>query len=131
MLYILVIILHMIACFVLIAVILLQSGRGGGLSEMLGGVVQQSQKVFGPQTNVFMTRATSYCAVMFLVTSILLGVMTSHRSRSLMQGAPIQPLFDTSTMPLSEKEAVAPESMVAPETKKAAQSNFQPKKEVE
>ncbi len=88
---------HIIACLVLIAVILLQSGRGGGLSEMAGGGAQQTQKMFGTQTNALLMKFTSYCAIAFLITSISLVLMTSRRSKSLMEGARIQPIFDTTT----------------------------------
>ena len=120
---ILVTILHVIACLGLIGVILIQAGRGGGLSEMLGGGVQQSQKMFGTKTSTVMTRATTYCAILFIITSITLGLMTSRRSRSLMEGAEIQPLFDATTVPSVTKEKVP-----ATET---FQSNFQPKAESE
>lgn len=87
---------HIVACLVLIAVILLQSGRGGGLSEMAGGQgAQQTQKLFGTQTNALLMKFTSYCAIAFLITSISLVLMTSRRSKSLMEGARIQPIFDT------------------------------------
>ncbi len=87
---------HIVACLVLIGVILLQSGRGGGLSEMAGGQgAQQSQKLFGTQTNALLMKFTSYCAIAFLITSISLVLMTSRRSKSLMEGARIQPIFDT------------------------------------
>jgi preprotein translocase subunit SecG len=89
---------HIVACLVLIGVILLQSGRGGGLSEMAGGQgAQQSQKLFGTQTNALLMKFTSYCAIVFLITSISLVLMTSRRSKSLMEGARIQPIFDTQT----------------------------------
>jgi preprotein translocase subunit SecG len=107
--YILVGIFHVVACLVLIAVILLQSGRGGGLSEMLGGGGQQTQKIFGTQTNKFMTTATSYCAVIFIITSITLGVMTSNRGKSLLAGAEIKPFFDDQpnvVLPKELQEAV-------------------------
>lgn len=97
---------HIVACIVLIAVILLQSGRGGGLSEMAGGGVQQTQKMFGTQTNALLMKFTSYCAIAFLITSISLVLLTSRRSKSLMEGARIQPIFDTTTpdgKPLDQK----------------------------
>ncbi|MFT5206401.1 MAG: preprotein translocase subunit SecG [Candidatus Omnitrophota bacterium] len=90
-------ILHVIACLVLIGVILIQSGRGGGLSEMLGGAGQPAQKMFGTQTSSFLGKATTYCAVMFLITSVALGVLTSQKSKSLMSGAEIKPFFDQTT----------------------------------
>jgi len=92
MLYGLVIAVHVIVCLMLIAIILLQAGRGGGLSETFGG--ESHQTIFGTKMSVFLTRATIAAAALFLVTSLLLGVMTSRRGRSLveMQGrkAPVR-----------------------------------------
>jgi len=81
--YGLVVALHIIACIVLIMVILLQAGRGGGLSEGLG--VGLTQSLFGTKANVFLTRATSVCAIMFLVTCLLLDIMISKQGKSLVQ----------------------------------------------
>ena len=81
MLYGLVIAIHVIASLVLIAVILLQAGRGGGLSESFGG--DSTQTILGTKTSVFLKRATEVSAVVFLLTCLTLGVMTSHRGRSL------------------------------------------------
>jgi len=131
--FIIVTILHVIACLVLISVILLQSGRGGGLSEMLGGGAQQTQKIFGTQTSNFMTRATTYCAILFLVTSITLGLLTSRKSRSLMEGVDLEPFFDQAGQSVTQ-ELVLPEepSQEAPKevlTKESVEpsSNFQTK----
>src|SRR6185436_18389881 len=81
--YILVLIVHVIVCFVLIAVVLLQAGRGGGFSDMMGG--GQPQSIFGTQTNAFMTRATEVCAVVFIITSLTLGMMSTQKGKSLME----------------------------------------------
>ena len=81
--YIFLLIIHVIVCFVLIAVVLLQAGRGGGMSDMLGG--GQPQSLFGTQTNQFMTRATEVCAVMFIITSLSLGIMSTQRGKSLVE----------------------------------------------
>ncbi|OGW90881.1 MAG: preprotein translocase subunit SecG [Omnitrophica bacterium RIFCSPHIGHO2_02_FULL_63_14] len=80
--YIFLIIVHTLVCFFLIAVILLQAGRGGGLSEMAGG--GQTQSIFGTQTNVFMMRLTEVCAVVFILTSLSLALLSTHRGKSLM-----------------------------------------------
>lgn len=79
--YIFLIIVHVIVCLVLIAVILLQAGRGGGLSGMAGG--SQTQSILGTQTNTFMTRATEACAIIFIITSLVLGVLSTQRGKSL------------------------------------------------
>jgi len=82
MLYGIVIAVHVISCLILIAVILLQAGRGGGLSETFGGG-DSSQTIFGTKVSIFFTRATIVAAILFLSMSLLLGIMTSRRGRSL------------------------------------------------
>ncbi|MFH1799064.1 MAG: preprotein translocase subunit SecG [Candidatus Omnitrophota bacterium] len=79
--YILLMIVHIIACLVLIAVILLQAGKGGGLTEMLGG--DSAQSLLGTGAPILLKKATTVCAVVFLVTSLLLGMVTARRGRSL------------------------------------------------
>ncbi|MBI3315737.1 MAG: preprotein translocase subunit SecG [Candidatus Omnitrophica bacterium] len=86
--YIFLIVVHVLVCFVLIAVILLQAGRGGGLSEMVGG---QVQNLFGTQTNTFMTRATEVSAIIFIVTSLSLGILSTQRGKSLVEKARVLP----------------------------------------
>ena len=82
--YTLVIVIHIIACFILIASILLQSGRGGGLSGLFGGGTTQT--IFGARASTFLTRATTVAAVTFLLTCITLTVFSSRRGRSLLGG---------------------------------------------
>ena len=79
--YILLLIVHVIVCLVLIFVVLLQAGRDGGFSDMLGG--GQPQSLFGTQTNEFMVKPTEVCAVLFVVTSLSLAVISTHRGKSL------------------------------------------------
>ncbi|MEA3489695.1 MAG: preprotein translocase subunit SecG [Candidatus Omnitrophota bacterium] len=83
--YIAIIIVHLIVCLVLISVILLQAGRGGGLTEMFGGDTAQS--LFGTQAPVLLKKATTISAIAFLVTSLLLGMVTARKGRSLFEGA--------------------------------------------
>lgn len=87
MLYGLVIAIHVTVSLVLIAVILLQAGRGGGLSESFGG--DSTQTILGTKTSVFLKRATEISAVVFLLTCLTLAVMTSHRGRSLVSSSPM------------------------------------------
>ena len=81
--YIFVLIVHVVVCFVLIFVVLLQAGRGGGFSDMMGG--GQPQSLFGTQSNEFMARATEVCAVAFIITSLALGMMSTQKGKSLME----------------------------------------------
>lgn len=89
MLYAFVITIHVIVSLVLIAVILLQAGRGGGLSETFGG--SQTQTILGTKTSVFLKRATAVAAVLYILVCLLLGVMTSHRGRSLVARGGMMP----------------------------------------
>ncbi|MCG3176396.1 MAG: hypothetical protein MOGMAGMI_01345 [Candidatus Omnitrophica bacterium] len=83
--YLFLIFVHVVVCLVLIFVVLLQAGRGGGFSEMFGG--GQPSSILGTQTNTFMTRATEVCAVIFVITSLSLGLMSAQKSKSLVQQA--------------------------------------------
>ena len=79
--YAFVLVVHVIVCLVLVFVVLLQAGRGGGFSDMLGG--GQPQSLFGTQTNAFMVKVTEVCAVLFIVTSLVLGMLSTQQGRSL------------------------------------------------
>jgi preprotein translocase subunit SecG len=79
--FIVLMIVHIIACLVLISVILLQAGRGGGLAESMGGA--ETQSVLGTQAPVLLKKATSVSAIVFLVTSLVLGMITARRGRSI------------------------------------------------
>ena len=74
--------IHIIVCLVLIVVILLQAGRGQGLTgaSFGGGNVQS---LLGTKASSFLTKATSICAILFLFTCIGLNVLEVRKSRSL------------------------------------------------
>ncbi len=104
--YIFLIIIHVIVCIVLIAVILLQAGRGGGFSDLAGGT--QTQSIFGTQTNAFKTRATEVCAVLFIVTSLSLGVLSTQRGKSLMAKQRLMDSVRSSVPPPAAKQQDGP-----------------------
>ncbi|MBU1084414.1 MAG: preprotein translocase subunit SecG [Candidatus Omnitrophota bacterium] len=76
------IIVHLIVCLILIATILLQAGKGGGLTEAFGGG-ETAQSVFGTQTPKILKKATTVSAIVFLLTSLTLGMVTARRNKSL------------------------------------------------
>lgn len=64
--------LHVIVCFVLIIVIMLQSGNAADLAGAFGGA--GSQTAFGPRgAATFLSRATTWCAIVFMMTSLTLS----------------------------------------------------------
>ena len=86
------VIVHVVVCLILILVILLQAGRGQGLTgpSFASGNVQS---LFGTRAADFLTKATSVAAICFLFTCIGLDFMESRKSRSLLaglkQGSPV------------------------------------------
>ncbi len=82
------IIIHVIVCIFMIAVILLQQGKSADLAGAFGG--QGSQTAFGPRSAAnLLTRVTTWCAIVFMITSISLTVMMAKQSkqtRSVLSG---------------------------------------------
>jgi preprotein translocase subunit SecG len=71
--------LHILVCFILIAVIMLQSGNAADLAGAFGGA--GSQTAFGPRgAATFLSRATTWCAIVFMMTSLTLSFKRSGAS---------------------------------------------------
>lgn len=78
---VLITIVHVFVCFFLIAVVLLQSGKSGDLAAAFGG--QGSQTAFGPRGAAsVLSRATTWSAIIFMVTSITLSIFAARRTGS-------------------------------------------------
>jgi preprotein translocase subunit SecG len=106
MIYGLIVAVHILVCFFIIIVVLLQSGTSGDLSAAFGG--QGSQTAFGPRGAASaLSRATTWSAVAFMITSITLSVYSSKRSGSgsVLQGIKSQP---TKTQPAPKTPAIPP-----------------------
>jgi preprotein translocase subunit SecG len=72
---------HVIVCTVLIIVVLLQHGKSADIAGMFGGT--GSQTAFGPRgTATVFSRLTTWCAIIFMVTSISLTVFAGKRGTS-------------------------------------------------
>jgi preprotein translocase subunit SecG len=70
---------HIVVCLFLIIVVLLQSGKSGDIAAAFGG--QGSQTAFGPRgTATALSKATTWSAVIFMVTSITLSILAQRRS---------------------------------------------------
>ncbi len=77
---VLLIIVHVIACALLITLVLIQRGRGGGLVESFAGV----ESMFGTKTNAFLTRTTTVLSVIFFFTCLSLAILSVRQSKSLL-----------------------------------------------
>src|SRR5271163_1101270 len=71
--------LHVLVCFVLVLVIMLQSGNAADLAGAFGGA--GSQTAFGPRgAATFLSKATTWCAIVFMLTSLAL---TMHQNSTV------------------------------------------------
>jgi preprotein translocase subunit SecG len=102
--------LHILVSLALIGIVLMQSGKGGGLTG--GAFGGSAQTVFGGRgaTDV-VTRATIVLGGIFFVTSLVLAMMTSGfrgQQRSLIQERAQQTQSAPGTAPAPAPSAVPP-----------------------
>ncbi len=80
---------HLLVCLCLVSVILVQSGKGGGLAG--GAFGNATQTVFGGRGGTdFVTRATVVLGVLFFATSLSMALLTTKgtgRARSVVSEA--------------------------------------------
>ena len=74
----LIIFIHVVICILLIAIILMQPGKGGGLTDSMAS----AESIFGAQTNVFIIKTTAILAGFFLVTCLGLAILSSQKNKS-------------------------------------------------
>lgn len=75
---ILITIVHVIVCAFLIIVVLLQHGKSADIAAAFGGM--GSQTAFGPRgAATVLTKATTWSAIIFMITSITLSIYSSRR----------------------------------------------------
>ncbi|MCK4409853.1 MAG: preprotein translocase subunit SecG [Candidatus Eisenbacteria sp.] len=66
--------IHIVICLGLIIVVLLQSGKGGGLAGAFGGAGGVGAVFGGQAAATFLTKATRYLAIGFMLSSLSLAV---------------------------------------------------------
>jgi preprotein translocase subunit SecG len=72
------IVLHVIVAFIMVGVILLQSGKGAEIGAAFGG---SSQTVFGARgASTVLSKLTAVTATIFMVTSLTLAIMSKQRN---------------------------------------------------
>jgi preprotein translocase subunit SecG len=121
------VIIHLLVCFFLIFIVLIQSSKGAELGAAFGG---SSQTLFGSRgATTLLSKLTTIAAVVFMLTSLLLS-MASVRGTSLIKR----------TLPMEQKSGIPVQKMPvqnapqqegpvqAPMQKAPAQSPQQPAK---
>ncbi len=88
--YTLIVILHVLVSFAIVAIVLLQAGKGADIGSAFGG--GGSQAVFGSMgTPTLLGKITTGMAMVFVLTSFSLAILASRRASSIMkEPAPVQ-----------------------------------------
>src|SRR5713226_1727968 len=124
--------LHVLVCFVLIIVIMLQSGNAADLAGAFGGA--GSQTAFGPRGAAsFLSRATTWCAIVFMMTSLTLSVKrgpsgTTSSSGSILEQTQKQAPAPAKTTPAASVQVpIQPAPATAPPQSQPPAQNTPPK----
>jgi len=93
--YVLLIVIHLLTAFLMVGAILLQSGKGAEIGATFGG---SSQTIFGGRgAATFLSKFTWGCAVIFMMTSLGLAILSKERSLGTSLKLPTPPPVSTST----------------------------------
>src|ERR671932_1103388 len=80
--YTFLLILLILDCIVLVAAILLQSGKGSGLAATFGGVSSSADAILGTRAaGNLLTKASWWCGGIFLGLAFLLSLMSARTRR--------------------------------------------------
>jgi preprotein translocase subunit SecG len=105
---ILLILIHLSACVALIAIVLLQTGKGAEMGAAFGGA---SQTLFGGSGGgSFMSKLTTGAAIVFMITCLLLSFMIRpgiRAGRSVMTDIPVE---QPQAQPPVQPQPVIPEA---------------------
>jgi len=117
--------LHLTVSIALIAIVLLQSGKGAEMGASFGA--SGSQSVFGAGGgNTFMSKLTTGAAIIFMLTSLTLAYRSGHSSSSsIMSGktapkaapaapAPATPMQAPGAAPQGPQQAAPPAQPATP-----------------
>ena|SRR5689334_13256328 len=102
-------IVHVLMCFAIIAIVLLQSGKGADIGSAFGGA--GSQAVFGSMgTPTLLGKITTGVAIVFTLTSFSLALLSGDRASSVIR----EPATAAPTAPAATPSTPAPATPPAP-----------------
>ena len=106
-------IIHVLACFGIIGIVLLQSGKGADIGSAFGGA--GSQAVFGSMgTPTLLGKITTGIAIVFTLTSFTLAVIGGDRGSSVVRESP--PPASAPANPAAPSTPSAPTMPATPST---------------
>ncbi len=121
------IIIHVLVCVALIMIVLLQTGKGADMGAAFGG--GGSQTLFGSTgASTFLSKATTAAAIIFMLTSLGLAYLSTHRApESIMQEtrAPVEQTAPAGQPAPVEQQAPAAPGDTAPQENNAPEKPAQ------
>ncbi|HCC69094.1 MAG TPA: preprotein translocase subunit SecG [Nitrospiraceae bacterium] len=111
----LIVVIHLMVCVFLVFIILIQSTKGAQIGAAFGG---SSQTLFGSRgAATFLNKLTTAVAIVFMLTSLSLAVLSPKRDSIVLQKQPVQetpakPFSGAPLGPVQEKPA-APQGQPA------------------
>ena len=118
MLFILLIIVHVLVSLIIVALVLLQAGKGADIGSAFGGA--GSQAVFGSMgTPTVVGKITAVVAILFTITSFSLAILGGQRASSVVRepvpaSAPTTPEPSAPATPTPSTPAPAAPAAPAP-----------------
>ena len=107
-----ILILHILVCICLVFVVLIQQSKGAGLSGVFGGGGGGETLFGGRGAAPFLIKATTALAVMFMLTSLVLTIVSARTGR---QRPAVEQLIEEPSQQMQLPIPTLPESTSAPE----------------
>lgn len=101
------IVIEVLCCLLLIGLILLQRSKNEGLGLAFGAGAGES--LFGARAGNVLSKATVVLGVVFMASTLILGVLFAQRDKTLMDADPIP-----TAQPAMQAEPIAPLDLVMP-----------------
>lgn len=118
-------IIHVLICVVLIIAVLLQSGKAADLAGAFGGV--GSQTAFGSRgTASLLSKVTTISAILFMVTSLGLWILSGRGGSSAVKGQKETPLKSAAGTTAAEPKKETPSQTSTQAAPAAASEKKQP-----
>lgn len=117
----LIIVAHVIVCFFLIGIVLLQHGKGADVGATFGG---SGQSLFGAEGPLpLLNKITTLAAIVFMATSVALAYFSAHKTTgSVMSNVQTQEV----QAPAQETPAAVPTPAAGQPTKESKKTEGQP-----
>src|SRR5438094_10503298 len=111
--YYVLIAIHVLMCFGIIGIVLLQAGKGADIGAAFGGA--GSQAVFGSMgTPTLLGKITTGIAIVFAVTSFTLAILGGQRASSVVREAAPPPSGTPAPAGVTPAAPAAPATPVSP-----------------